>query len=190
MCCARAGRYGGREGRLVVSESSRPCDHDADRACVPAAVTVYRRRRYADLHVAGSDRRARELAGGNGRTGSGRGRARRGRLRVAVVCAVTGLFELFTSTDPAGGRTAWHSQPIDGGGGGLSGISCPSSDMCVAFDGNGNVLVSTDPDDGGTWQRANISRLVINALSCGSVSLCVAVTLGERVQPLVSRNTG
>ncbi len=56
-------------------------------------------------------------------------------------------------------------------------ISCPSSGLCVAVDGAGDAIVSTDPTAATPqWSLANIdgSRR-LDGVSCASSTLCVAV---------------
>ena len=60
----------------------------------------------------------------------------------------------------------------------LSTIDCPSTTLCVAGDGNGNVITSVDPGGGAaTWTVSNLvgGFVSINEVSCPSTSLCVAV---------------
>src|SRR5450755_4321217 len=60
----------------------------------------------------------------------------------------------------------------------LSGVSCPSTSLCVAVDGFGNAVISTDPTAATpTWSpRANIDGTnPLSGVSCPSTSLCVAV---------------
>jgi hypothetical protein len=62
----------------------------------------------------------------------------------------------------------------------LTGVSCPSTTLCVAVDSAGNVIVSTDPL-GGTWTSRSVNPSTtdtpggFNAISCPSESFCVAV---------------
>ncbi len=54
--------------------------------------------------------------------------------------------------------------------------SCPSSSLCVAVDGNGNVVTSTDPTGGSSkWTAVTIDNFALNDVSCASTTLCVAV---------------
>jgi hypothetical protein len=59
----------------------------------------------------------------------------------------------------------------------IAAISCPSVSLCVAGDGAGNVLSSTNPTGGSTaWSSAAVAPSQgIRGLSCPTVSLCVAV---------------
>lgn len=69
---------------------------------------------------------------------------------------------------------------------GLSAISCPSISLCVATDSAGDVVTSTEPAGGaGSWQVAHIDThatptkypngaAYLDAISCPSVSMCVA----------------
>jgi hypothetical protein len=62
----------------------------------------------------------------------------------------------------------------------LTGVSCPTTTLCVAVDSAGSVVVSTDPI-GGTWTSRSVDPSTsdtpggFNAISCPSASFCVAV---------------
>lgn len=88
--------------------------------------------------------------------------------------------EIITTTDPAGGPAAWsdgigigHIYHADG----LVSVSCPSTRFCATI-GDDSVHASTDP----TAPAA--TKLVINdsleAISCGSRTLCLAVVGGRQ----------
>ena len=59
----------------------------------------------------------------------------------------------------------------------LDGVSCASDVLCVAIDGTGNVLTTTDPTDGTPiWTSTPADGTnYLTAISCPSVLLCVAV---------------
>jgi hypothetical protein len=59
----------------------------------------------------------------------------------------------------------------------LSSVSCPSQALCIAVDGVGNAVTSTDPAGGaGAWTVRNIDGSnMLGGVSCPSASLCVAV---------------
>jgi len=58
----------------------------------------------------------------------------------------------------------------------ITGVSCPSTSLCVATDNAGNVLTSADPAGGaGAWKVTSIEREAIVGVSCEGVSLCVAI---------------
>jgi hypothetical protein len=99
-----------------------------------------------------------------------------------------------TSTDPSGGASAWTVAHVDDGTGaqcgkygdgdecvlGLTGVACPSQSLCVADDGEGNAITSTNPAGGATaWRTADIDgRLIggadgLGGVTCPSASLCV-----------------
>ena len=65
----------------------------------------------------------------------------------------------------------------------LNAISCPSTGLCLAVDGSGDLVSSSDPTGGAsTWTTADIdgSGLGLNGLtgiSCPSASFCAAVDL-------------
>ena len=59
----------------------------------------------------------------------------------------------------------------------LTSVSCPTSALCVATDGAGHVVTSTDPAGGaGEWTATDIDGSnPIWSVSCPSASFCVAV---------------
>jgi hypothetical protein len=90
--------------------------------------------------------------------------------------------DLLSSTNPTGGTSAWTVTPVDPEVHGdltpsaISGVSCPSTSLCVAVDQHGNVLTSTNPSGGaGAWTLTNVDSNGIKGISCPSTSLCVAV---------------
>jgi hypothetical protein len=63
---------------------------------------------------------------------------------------------------------------------GLNAVSCPSAGLCVAADGDRNVLTSTDPA-GGHWTTTALPRPdnayeTIKSLACPTTSFCAAAT--------------
>ncbi len=93
--------------------------------------------------------------------------------------------DVITSTDPTGGTSAWTITSVDPSctsprqcPGALSGVSCPSTSLCVSVDKAGNVVSSTNPTGGASaWSVAKVGD-EFNAISCGSPQLCVAVGAG------------
>ena len=59
----------------------------------------------------------------------------------------------------------------------LTGLSCPSATLCVATDGSGDIVTSTNPENAGSWQVAAVDTPddSIDQVSCPSAALCVAV---------------
>lgn len=102
---------------------------------------------------------------------------------VSLCVATTNVGDVFTSTNPAGGANTWKKTTVDKGAY-LDQVSCPSVSLCVASDskvaGNSNVaskiLTTTNPTGGASaWTKATIDQgNTLNAVSCASVSLCVA----------------
>ena len=83
---------------------------------------------------------------------------------------------IVTSTNPAGGPSAWHTTTIDLYQ--LTGVSCPTANLCVAVDAAGNALRTTTPLSGG-WHGAKIDGTTrLYGISCPSVNLCVAFDQG------------
>jgi hypothetical protein len=82
----------------------------------------------------------------------------------------------FTSTDPAGGDTAWQVTQTATE---LGLLACPSSSECFAFPTAGEMLTSTDPTGpGSSWQQSG-GPDENTAVSCPTVSLCVAADGGS-----------
>jgi hypothetical protein len=93
-----------------------------------------------------------------------------------------------TSTNPAGGGRAWRRALVDvvpgphGGGGLVYAVSCPSAHLCVAGDGRGEVLTSTDPTGGpAAWHIGGQigQKTSLHALSCPTTTMCVAINESE-----------
>ncbi len=59
----------------------------------------------------------------------------------------------------------------------LNDVSCPTTTLCVAVDGQGNVVSSINPSGGpAAWQSAHVdSRAGLVAISCAPSKLCVAL---------------
>jgi len=102
--------------------------------------------------------------------------------------------DLLSSTNPSGGPGAWTSAHVDssvldvpppnGSPAGISWISCPSTSLCVATDGVGNVLTSQNPAGGaGAWtvtdpadgESGGPNQGATMPLSCPSISFCVVL---------------
>jgi hypothetical protein len=68
-----------------------------------------------------------------------------------------------------------HQPPFTGAF--LSGLSCPTTGLCVAVDTNGNVITSTNPTGGAAaWTVTHVDGVnPILAVSCPTTSFCVAV---------------
>lgn len=105
--------------------------------------------------------------------------------------AVDNAGYVFTSTNPTAGVAGWSSVKISTPDT-LTALSCPSISLCVAVDYHGNAITSTSPTAGAdTWHTATIDsgpcptavchsidagppERQLDAISCPSVSLCVA----------------
>lgn len=100
---------------------------------------------------------------------------------------------VLTTSNPAGGRSAWTRALVDGSSSRASNaiysMSCPTVSLCVAGDSAGNVLTSTDP--AGSWSRAHVDgSFAIHGMSCPSTSLCVAVDASGNVLTSVNPTGG
>jgi hypothetical protein len=86
----------------------------------------------------------------------------------------------------------------------FSGVSCPSSRLCVAVDGSGNAVTSRNPAGGAAaWKVTHIygpagcaptstdgAPCSLNAISCPSIDLCVAVNADGGVVTSVKPSGG
>lgn len=103
--------------------------------------------------------------------------ARPAALALALLCALC-CAAAVTARAEASPSLSW-SAPLDiDGGQALSGISCASLSLCVAVDGAGGAIVSTNPSAGAgaSWKALDIdSSRALTAISCPSAALCVAV---------------
>jgi hypothetical protein len=100
------------------------------------------------------------------------------------MCIVSDGRRVFSSTDPASG--AWkEAVPGTGRTFSVTDASCPSPSLCVVTSGlvgssiwTSSIWTSTDPAAGG-WHRSLVRNELSNqlsAVSCPSVSFCVAAT--------------
>jgi hypothetical protein len=97
--------------------------------------------------------------------------------------------DVITSTDPAGGASAWKLSHVDPHRT-IKSVSCPSMSLCVASDNAGNILTSTNPTGGASaWTIAAVDPGTdtehvdsgLMGVSCPSTSLCVAVDIAGDV---------
>jgi hypothetical protein len=98
----------------------------------------------------------------------------------SLCVAVDGDGNVLSSTDPSGGTGAWTVTNVDSVNP-IIGVSCASAPFCVAADGTGkgNLITSTDPAGGaGAWTLAHDVQTGVQAVSCASPSLCVALSGG------------
>lgn len=96
--------------------------------------------------------------------------------------AIDNLGDVMVSKRPTGGAKYW-SKPVQvdstaaagGGPAGLSGISCPTTTLCVAVDNASEVVTSTRPGGGASaWTAAAIpGGATLTSVACPSATLCV-----------------
>jgi hypothetical protein len=94
---------------------------------------------------------------------------------LALVCLLVGSARAASPLSWGAPVLIDQQLPFTLGNGG--GVSCPSVSLCVAVDGAGNVVTSTDPTGGqGAWTATSVDGdNVLYGVSCPSVSQCVAV---------------
>lgn len=111
-------------------------------------------------------------------------------LRVLVPCALAMVLLAQTAAaavPPRPWRSAGRVDPAP-----PVKLSCPSSSLCVAIDGRGNVSSSTDPEANvSVWTVTNVDPPgELDGLSCPSVALCVAVDARGNVLTSVDPASG
>jgi hypothetical protein len=58
----------------------------------------------------------------------------------------------------------------------MTGVSCPTSGLCVAVDQVGNVVTSSNPTGGASaWTVVHVVASFLTGVSCPTVDLCIAV---------------
>ncbi len=94
--------------------------------------------------------------------------------------------DLLTSTNPAGGPSAWTTTQIIGFTEyGIRQLSCPTASFCIGVGGSkseGAIATSTNPTGGaGAWQFTKMGAEVpiLQTVSCPSALLCVASGHGD-----------
>ena len=98
----------------------------------------------------------------------------------ATFCATVDNQHVFVSTDPSDGASAHWADvgSIDTNNFGFDDISCPSSKLCVAVDGDGYAWTSTNPTSPSSWtgnEIAFLSGKALNWISCTpAADLCLA----------------
>jgi hypothetical protein len=77
----------------------------------------------------------------------------------------------------ASGFAAWKVSMAPLSPNGLNAVSCPSVDLCVTIDNQGNVLTSTDPAHGAWTITASPPGIAaVGVLSCPTTSFCAGTT--------------
>jgi hypothetical protein len=95
-----------------------------------------------------------------------------------TLCASASNTTVLTSTDPA---AAWHATQVTAPGDALTGVSCPSTTLCVLTTSKREVLVSQDPGDPApTWSPpaalpGAAEDFFLPSLDCPSSDFCAAV---------------
>lgn len=90
--------------------------------------------------------------------------------------AVDSAGHAFTSTDPAGGPSAWNTDLVAGVDP-LSAIACSRAALCAAVDVSGHAFTTSTPRAGrAAWRLATLdSPHPLTAVTCTGRVLCVAV---------------
>jgi hypothetical protein len=139
----------------------------------------------------GSEAIGEYVRGGSGQLSSRRSvwGMRRAKFRLVAFLGISLAGSLLAAASPtlAASPLSWASpiraddQPPFASPAAITGVSCPSTGLCVAVDSVGNVLVSTDPTGGtGAWATTYAGENStgvdsFTGVSCPSTSLCVAV---------------
>jgi hypothetical protein len=89
------------------------------------------------------------------------------------------------SSDPTGGKAAWHSVALQGP---VTSITCPSTSLCVAV--GSERYVSTDPTSPTSWKASGaLTGEVYEAVDCIGSTLCVSVGFGNSSPGIASAST-
>lgn len=81
-----------------------------------------------------------------------------------------------TSADPSSGLNSWTVTPTTEVPTGLTAVACPATDLCVAVDPEGAVVVSTNPSQAGSWVIVDgVLPAATGSIACPSVTLCVVM---------------
>jgi hypothetical protein len=79
------------------------------------------------------------------------------------------------STDPTGGKTAWHSVALAGQ---ATSVDCPTTTLCVI--GGSERWVSTDPSSAKSWVPSGaVSGEIYSDMDCFGANLCVGIGYGN-----------
>lgn len=93
----------------------------------------------------------------------------------AAECVGVGGPGVVTTTDPAGGASAWHYATAAVAAGAV--LSCPATTLCVSGTADGGIVTSADPTGGAAARPRPVQvdgSTVITASACPAASLCVA----------------
>jgi len=108
---------------------------------------------------------------------------------VTLLVALAALWLGAAVASAAAAPLGWSSPVAADGAGAPSAISCPSESLCVAVDGSGNLITSTEATTPApSWTVRHLDGFALTAVSCASSSLCVAVD--AHGQALVSGDPG
>ena len=111
----------------------------------------------------------------------------------SLCIAFDGLGEVFSSTAPLGGASAWRAQQVgkdlSGSTTRMNGVACPSPSLCVATTTTGELFTSSNPTGGAAdWSIQHLADK-LSSVSCPTVSLCVAAgSVAQQSSLLISTN--
>lgn len=104
--------------------------------------------------------------------------------RLALALSIVGV--VLAAAGPAGafaaGPVTWGAPQLADSGNSFGGVACPSATFCVASDSQGQILTSSTPADGSSWQVTNqVSGNPLYGLSCAPDASVCAATDGSYV---------
>lgn len=109
------------------------------------------------------------------------------------LCVSAGPRRVAVSTNPAGGRRAWHGSALRTPLSGVVTLACPSTALCVAGDFADQVATSTRPGSGGRgWARRGLGQGydALTAVACPDATLCMASDDAGRTVSSATAATG
>jgi hypothetical protein len=97
-------------------------------------------------------------------------------VRARTLSLIAVGFLGLTSAPSAAASLSWSGPAKLSRGVALTGVTCQSPSLCVAYGNAGRLFVSSRPTDGAaTWKVRHIDRTAqLKSVSCPSASLCVA----------------
>jgi len=98
----------------------------------------------------------------------------------ATLCMGVSGHSLAFSTNPSGGRSAWHFFPV--GPSPIDTVSCPAVTLCVGANSSGAILSSAQPGGGTShWQSVQVDgSSLITSIACPATTRCF-VTYGANI---------
>lgn len=101
------------------------------------------------------------------------------RLRATLPALAATMFVVVIAGSASAATWTWRPPLATLGANAITGVACPTARLCVAVDGSGHALTSTDPAGGSrAWTLTTVTHVPggegLVGVACPSASLCVA----------------